>query len=220
MSTEALQIAKHVGPSAAILNIPHNLTEIQKAFCDHWLLTRNGTESARIAGYKGDDNQLAVQASTNLRLAKVEAYINQNLRLSMMSADEVLKRLSKQGRASIADVLNDKGEFSLRHAKKKGTDDLVRKLKIKKTRRTDPVTKEEIEETTHELELHNSQTALELMGKHHRLFADVVETQSTIVNVDRQELVVILQGALSAGLSAIDVTPEPESALSENADVT
>jgi transposase-like protein len=27
-------------------------------------------------------------------------------------------------------------------------------------------------------------------------------------NVDRQELVVILQGALSAGLSAIDVTPE------------
>lgn len=207
--SEALQPVVKSGPPAAILNIPHDLNEGQKAFADHWLATHNGTESARKAGYSGDSEQLAIVGSRLLRSSKVKAYINQNLKLSMMSADEVLKRLSKQGRADIADVLTADGEFDFRKAKKRGNTDLIRKLKVKKTRRIDPSTNEVVEETTHELELHNSQSALELMGKHHRLFADVSVSEHTEVKVERHELTVVLQSALANALDeAIDVTPE------------
>ena len=195
------------------------LTNKQRAFADHYIALNSsklpnvqkrgfGTEAVRMAGYQGADDVLNVQAYRLLRLNKVREYIRRQLKQSIMSSDEVLGRLSKQARASFSDVLDNEGQFSLKLAKKRGTDDLIRKLKVKKTTRTDPLTKETVEETTHELELHNSQAALELMGKHHRLFADVVETHSTVTNVERQELVVILQSALSAGLSdAIDVTP-------------
>ncbi len=204
MAEQALTVARHNGSAAHILNIPNGLTELQLAFADNWLLTRNGTEAARKAGYAGDDNQLAVQASTNLRIAKIREYLNDRLNLHMMSADEVLKRLSKQGRASVADVLNEDGEFDLRHAKKVGNDDLIKKLKIRKTRRIDQSTDEVIEEVTHELELHNAQTALELMGKHHRLFGESL-TPETVVNIERVELTVVLNDALA---DVIDVSPE------------
>jgi phage terminase small subunit len=199
----AQDIARHVGPAAQFLNIPHGLTELQKAFADHWLLTRNGTQSAGLAGYAGNDAQLAVQASDNLKLPKIQAYLNQTLKLHLMSSDEVLKRLSKQARASIADVLTDEGEFDLDYAKSQGSDDLIRKLKIRK--RIIPVRDGESEtEITHELELHNSQTALELMAKHHGLLGEQ-KPEGTTVNIEKVELTVVLQNALA---DVIDVTPE------------
>jgi multidrug efflux pump subunit AcrB len=151
---------------------------------------------------------LAVYASKTLRIAKVRNYINQHLKLSMMSADEVLKRLSKQGRADIADVLTSTGEFDFKKAKKRGNTDLIRKLKVKKTRRIDRDTSEEIEETTHELELHNAQTALELMGKHHGLFGDsgLPGGESAQINVGSVQILVVLRDALGID-DAIDVTP-------------
>ena len=45
--------------------------------------------------------------------------------------------------------------------------------------------------------------ALDLMGKHHRIFNESVGVASE--QTDRQELVIILQSALET----IDVTPEP-----------
>lgn len=223
MSTEAAAIQSQAAitqpqydPS---LKDSDGLTNKQRAFAEHYIALNSskqpgspkrgwGTEAARLAGYQGSDETLGVQSFRLLRLNNVREYIRHKLHLVIMNPDEVLGRLSKQARASIADVLTKDGQFDLKACKKRGTDDLLRKLKIRKTTRTDPSTKEVIEEVTHELELHNSQTALELMGKHHRLFADVVESTSTVVSVARTELTVILQGSLSAGLDVIDVTPE------------
>jgi phage terminase small subunit len=195
------------------------LTAKQRAFADHYIILNStpqpgapkrgfGTEACRLAGYQGSSESLAVYAFRLLRISNVREYIRRTLRLSVMSPDEVLGRLSKQARASIADVLTPEGEFNLKACKRRGTDDLLRKLKIKKTTRTDPVTKESVEEITHELELYNSQTALELMGKHHRLFADLVESVNVNLDLGRTELTVILQSSLSAGLDVIDVVPE------------
>lgn len=47
--------------------------------------------------------------------------------------------------------------------------------------------------------------ALDLMGKHHRIFNESVDV--TIEQIDRQELVIILQGALQAGMIDIEVEP-------------
>ncbi len=64
--------------------IERPLTSKQKAFTLAWvdLLAKgkeNGTEAARIAGYKGNDGVLAVQAHENLRNPKIKRLI-QNLR--------------------------------------------------------------------------------------------------------------------------------------------
>jgi len=45
------------------------LTKLQEAFV--LLFNGNATETARLAGYKGTDNALAVQGSKNLRMAKI-----------------------------------------------------------------------------------------------------------------------------------------------------
>jgi phage terminase small subunit len=56
----------------------------------------NGTESARLAGYKGDDRTLGVTAHRLLRRAKVKRAIAARLAKvkRMLSADEVLQEIA------------------------------------------------------------------------------------------------------------------------------
>ena len=208
---EAIESPTPLVKGGPLIEFLEGLTLKQKRFADHWLVSQNGVESAKIAGYSGSVASLAAGSSRLLRSANVQTYINKRLRLVAMPADEVLQRLSKQARSSIADVLKDDGEFSLKHAKKQGTDDLIKKLRTKTTKRTDPVTKETVEETTHDLELYSAQSALELMGRHHRLFADLSASETINVNLQRNELTIVLQSTLSNALEVsecIDVTPE------------
>ena len=51
------------------------LTPRQKKFAEHYAASGNATEAARLAGYKGSDNQLAVQGAENLRKPKIAAYL-------------------------------------------------------------------------------------------------------------------------------------------------
>lgn len=190
------------------------LTAKQRAFCDHYIELNSkpqpiqragfGTEAARRAGYQGSDQTLGVVAFDNLKLPKIREYIRRQVSLVAMPADEVLKRLSKQARADVAQVLNDNGEFDFVEAKKRGNTDLIRKLKTRTITRTDRSGETETE-VIHELELHNAQTALELMAKHHHLL-DEKETPKIEINIDRLELVNTLQTVLSERV--IDVTPE------------
>lgn len=68
----------------------------------------NGTEAARLAGYKGSDNVLAVQASTNLRNPKVVALIeemNAAIRSkAIMTAEERQQWLTKVVRGEVEDT--------------------------------------------------------------------------------------------------------------------
>jgi len=67
------------------------LTAKQTRFAAAYVETGNGTRAARIAGYKGDDNQLAVQASVNLRNPKIQQLIADSLLApAMMAVREAL----------------------------------------------------------------------------------------------------------------------------------
>jgi len=55
------------------------LTAKQLRFVPAYLATGNGTLAARVAGYRGNDNQLAVQASVNLRNPKIQQLIADSL---------------------------------------------------------------------------------------------------------------------------------------------
>ena len=125
-----------------------SLTLRQKRFVRYYVETCNATEAARLAGYSGNDVTLASVGYENLRKSKILAEI-ERLGNPIADAEEVLHRLTKRSRARISDVLTDAGEFDLQTAKDNDADDLIKKLKIRKTRRT-TAQGESIEEVTHE----------------------------------------------------------------------
>jgi Terminase small subunit len=64
----------------------YKLTAKQLRFVAAYLETENGTLAAKVAGYKGDDNQLAVQASVNLRNPKIQQLIEDSLFVPALKA--------------------------------------------------------------------------------------------------------------------------------------
>ena len=168
-----------------------DLTLRQNSFVGHYIEHNgNGTKAARLAGYVGDDNQLGVTAHQLLRNPKVVAEIKRRLGKAIASPEEVLERLTKQARADLTDVLDENGEFSLKKARAKR---ILKKLKVKTTtRRTKDG--EEIEDVTHEYEIHDPQAADERLGRFHRLFAEKGDVELSAGDVER------LSDSIIAGL--------------------
>lgn len=67
----------------------------QRLFVEHYLTTRNGVEAARQAGYNGNDATLRSIASENLTKPNIRAAIDQRLRSTILSANQVLSELSE-----------------------------------------------------------------------------------------------------------------------------
>lgn len=156
------------------------LTAKHQAFISHYLTCWIGAEAARRTDptYKRPD-QVAYEY---LRIPEIQAEIQRRLVELKMGADETLTRLSDQARGSIADFIEvsepsaDMSEatdmqdakaiaggwrLSLVKAEQAGKLHLIKKLK---SGQWGP-----------EIELHDPQTALALLGKHHKLFVDKVE---------------------------------------------
>ena len=101
----------------------------------------------------------------------IEARISE----TAMSADEVLLRLAEHARGDMGDFLNigESGDFKidLEKAKKKGKLRLISKAKTI----TRLVGEDKTPETTIEIDLYDAQSALSLLGKHHKLFTEKIE---------------------------------------------
>ena len=152
------------------------LTAREEAFCREYVVSWNGTRSAIDAGYS--KKTAAVIAHENLRKPKIQARIKQLMNEKIMSQEEVMARLAAQARASHYPFIDVDAEgfiyfdFSdpdaIKHLH------LIKKIKSKRQRlvrgRGDDA--EEWEGEWVEVELHDSQKALELIGKHYNLFVD------------------------------------------------
>jgi phage terminase small subunit len=66
----------------------------QTLFVEQYLITRNGREAAKLAGYKGNDATLRQVAAENLAKPYIRAAIDQRLRSTILSANQVLAELS------------------------------------------------------------------------------------------------------------------------------
>ncbi len=168
-----------------------DLTMRQNSFVGHYLEQNgNGTKAAKLAGYPGKDNQLAVTAHQLIRNPKIVRELKRRLGKAIATPDEVLERLTRQARADLTDVLDENGQFSLKKARAKR---ILKKLKVKTTtRRTKDG--EEIEDVTHEYEIHDPQVADERLGRFHRLFVEKGETELSAGDVER------LSDSIIAGL--------------------
>lgn len=148
----------------------NQLTVKQRLFVIHYLATLNGTKAARLAGYAGDDNTLAVVAYENLRKPKIREAIESALHDQAMSAVEVLSRLADHARSDMGDFASVRALSDLAdHPQSR----LVKKFKLTTTiigTGDDAVVKERLE-----LELYDAQAATVHIGRYHKLFVDRVE---------------------------------------------
>jgi hypothetical protein len=131
----------------------------------------NGTEAARIAGYKGNYKTLGVVAVENLAKPSIAEFIDKlridaekTLAEKVLTATEVLIGLTRIAQADIAEVLEPDGRLDLQAAKKRGVSRLIKTLKFDK----------DTGALTH-LELHNAHGAHVDLGKYHKLFTDKVD---------------------------------------------
>lgn len=182
-------------------NKVEKLTVKEKKFVEAYLGEAhfNGTEAARLAGYKGSKNTLGVVAYENLRKPKIKAEIDMVLSAMTMPANVVLTRLTEIADANIEDVCDAEGNFDFKLAKQRGKTHLVKSLQRERTIRQkktevredmrsfladDEVADIETEvEIIHEkvkFELHDAHGALRDLGKHHKLFTDKTEVETTV----------------------------------------
>jgi phage terminase small subunit len=150
-----------------------SLTKRQELFVDAYLQCFSATEAARRAGYKNND-LLHTNASKILHNTTVKQAIDERLAAVQMTPEEVLKRLADIARGDIADFLDVSPlgfTLDLQAAHAAGKTGLIKKIKQKTI--TINGQKEDREIHTEEIELYSSIDALQLLGKHHKLFNEV-----------------------------------------------
>lgn len=158
------------------------LTYKQRVFALEYVTCWNGTEAARRAKYRGNDATLASIAYENLRKPQIRAFIDAQLKEKVMSADEVLGRLSDQAAATGDDfltihespltditgqpVLNSDGLPIVRFFPALDLQKMHARGKLHLIK--------EVTYTAHgpSVKLHDAQAALALLGKYHKLFTD------------------------------------------------
>ncbi len=137
------------------------LNNKRRIFIEEYLRTWNASEAARRAGYAHPGSQ----GHRLLKNVEIEAEIQRRLNELKMGADEVLIRLSGMARADISEFINDYGGIDWDKVRAQGY--LIKKIRHNRGKNS-------------EIELHDAQSALQLIGKHHKLFTDRVEHSGEI----------------------------------------
>lgn len=150
------------------------LSQKQQAFIEFYLQTWNASEAARRAGYS-EKTARAIGAE-NLTKPDIQAAISDRLAEMKMSADEVLTRLAEQARGSLKPFLrvNRAGDLSGFDLSEGQPLHLLKKASHSKR------TYKDTTEETVAIELYDAQAALNLIGRHHKLFTDVTEHTGSV----------------------------------------
>lgn len=147
------------------------LTRKQQAFINaYFACGMNATQAAIKAGYSEDTAYS--QGSRLLRNVEIKAEIERLYDEYLMPAAEVLARLSEQGRGDLGDIWDETtGQVDWKKARALGRTGIIKRVKHKTVTTTDKDGHgtEIIED---EVELHDPQKALQLIGKYHKLFVD------------------------------------------------
>jgi phage terminase small subunit len=146
------------------------LTEREKLFVSYYLSNNwNGTKAAAAVGWSFP----SVAASKALARVNVKHAIQQELRKTHLSKDQVLARIGEMATGDISDFTDENGNIDFKAVKRKGY--LVKKLRTNSVTRTNEETKERVVEANHAIELHDSLSALDKLGKVHGMFTEKVE---------------------------------------------
>lgn len=154
------------------------LTPKQEAFVKEYLIDLNGTAAAKRAGYTGSDNVLANTAHNLLRNPKVAAVIQEAMdkrsERTEITADVVLKELLLIARADLSQAYADNGKLL---PIKQIPEDVRRAIAgIKVFEEFEGMGKDRIQiGEVREVKFWDKPKALELLGRHLKLFTDKIE---------------------------------------------
>ena len=152
-----------------------SLTKKQRVFIEEYLQCWNATEAAKRAGYS--ERTAYSSGQRLLKDVEISDAIKKRISEKAMSADEVLLRLGDMARGDLGDFLDVESmsfDLSLKKAQELGVTHLIKKVK-QRTIITQKKDGDEEEQHYIEIELHDSQAALEKLGRHHKLFTDKTE---------------------------------------------
>jgi phage terminase small subunit len=143
------------------------LTDKQRAFCEAYLKTFNGTRAAKEAGYSEKSaHTLAYQL---LALPHVKAYLRARYEEAVMDANEVLYHLAQIARGDVDDLVNEYGNLDIEKARENGKTNLIKKIRNRQVTTENSTTYET------ETEGYDRMRALELIGKYLALWTDKIK---------------------------------------------
>lgn len=185
----------------------------QKAFVEAYFNSAMNASEAYMATHPGCGYGTAkVNGCRLLANANVMAEVERRLSEQVMSANEVLKRLSDMAKANLLPFIRITDEgftyFDFSHPDAKNYFHLIKKIKTKRARRVEGrgENAEVWEDEWVEVELHDAQSALEKIGKYHHLFKNEVDVTSGGEKVKAVEFIL---GAGADGTGA-DSKPDGE----------
>lgn len=150
----------------------------QQLFVEEYLMSFNATQAALAAGYS--PRSAGSIGAENLKKPEIFAEIQRRMQATAMLADEVLMRLAAQARGSMADFLDNENRLDL--AAGRTAEKLHLLKKMKQRRRIEQGDDDRLIETVEtEFELYDAQRALELLGKHHGVLKEVLNSEQNIV---------------------------------------
>ena len=175
------------------------LNNRQKLFVDYYLIYRNASKAARLAGYNGKSN---VYGPTLLANISIKDEIKKRLEEKHLSANEILARLADMAMSNIADFADIQDASDLKKYRHKTH--VIKKFKkrITTTRAGDTI-------VDFELELYPADNALVNLGRHFSLFTDKLKVDDW-----RNELVDLFrQGRITKEDLLNEFADQPETAI-------
>ena len=147
------------------------LTAKQQVFINAYMVNGfNATRAALSAGYS--KNGARQQGHVLLTNIDIQSEIKRLMQTFIMPAEEVLSRLTEHARGDLGDLWDETtGQVDWQQARALGKTGLIKRIKHKTSR----VTRDDgtdVETFEDEIELHNPQVALQMIGKYYGQFAD------------------------------------------------
>lgn len=157
------------------------ITPKQKRFCEEYLIDLNATQAAIRAGYsKKTAKSQGQRLLTNVDLLNFIEKLRQKIEdKAIMTASQVLVELSKIGKASLKDLVNEDG--GLRPLEEMPVDLAAAVSEIVVDSIGKPTSGEVILRT--KIKFHSKVSALEHLGKHHGIFDKDNKQKTPVINV-------------------------------------
>ena len=176
-------------------------TDKERAFVENYLACWNISKAARDAGYS--EKSARSTGRDILQKPYIRSLIEERLRDAAMSADEVLARLTSQARANISDflVVDEDGFAHFDFTKVEAEESLhaVKKIRAKRSRRVvgRGEDAEEWEDESVEVEMYDAQHALEILGKHHKIYEEAPTSLTLTIDERTQKMLDKIYGTIT-----------------------
>lgn len=165
------------------------MTPKQELFCLEYLKDRNATAAYMRAGYKAKGHAAEANASRLLSNAEIAKRINAALsevkKAVQVEAEDVLREILKLAKSDVRKLYREDGTLKLPHEWDDDTAAAVAGVDVVETTIGDKDSP--ISQTTKKVKLWDKKGSLELLGRHLKLFTDVVEVKDVTPISDRMK---------------------------------